>query len=271
MAECFEVAQQELSDKSGLRRYMVLDVPTAAMARGMADTLAPIFWDGKQKGNVTVRELGGDHWECDVPYKIRDREEVGNINWSFNIANKSTQITHALEHVKTYPTGGDPNPHKGAIGVEIDGNGQTVKGCSIQLPYFTWDETHYYAASIVASHVFISNLEQLCANGCCNESAWRIWQAEELLLLGISSTGSKDMDGTVAVGVKYRFASSRTETRAIPGIGTVEKVGHNYLWYEYEEQEEGGLSVSRPVRVHTERVYPLGDWGSNLPLPDPWN
>ena len=268
MAECFELAQQELSDKSGLRRYMVLDVPTAAMARGMADTLAPIFWDGKQKGDVTVRELGGDHWECDVPYKIRDREEAGNINWSFNIATKSVTITHALAHVNTYPDGG--NPHKGAIGVEVDGNGQTVKGCSVQVPYFTWDETHYYAASVVASHTFIQNLEDLGAT--CNESAWRIWQAQELLLLGISAAGSKDMDGTIAVGVKYRFASSRTKTNLTFGdITGVTRTGHNYLWLEYEEKEDGGLSTCQPVRVHTERIYELADWSADLPLPDPWN
>lgn len=264
MAEVFEISSQELSDKRAVRKYTVLDVADAITARGMVNALAPILWDGKVKQDVQVSELGSDHWEGEVPYAQQERGETGDINWSFNIATQSVQITHGLAHVHTYPGGGDP--HKGAIGVTIDGNGQSVKGCNAQVMYFTWDETHYYPVSVVATYAFVSNLEALVST--CNQAAWRIWGAQELLLLGAESTGSTSLGPEVAVGVKYRFASSRTKSALSFGdITGVTRIGHNYLWIEYEEKEEGEIGTSRPVRVHTERIYELADWATNLPLP----
>ncbi len=268
MAEVIETSKQELSDKDGVRRYTVLDVADAITARGLIDVMAPLVWDGKCKKDVRIQELGNGHWEGDVPYSTLDRGDTGDVRWSFNIGTQSVTITHALAHVATYPDGGDP--HKGAIGVTVDGNGQTVKGCQALVPYFTWDEEHFYPAPIVASHAFIQNLEALVST--CNESAWRIWGAQELLLLGAESSGTKNMGDELAVGVKYRFASARTKTnQTIGDITGITKTGHNYLWIEYEEQEADGIGTSRPVRVHTERIYALGDWSADLPLPDPWN
>lgn len=261
-----EDSTQELADESGLRKYAVLDVAEAATARGLVNALAPAIWNGLIKQDVKLTELGGGQWEGEIPYGTPERGEQGDIAWSFNIATQSVKITQGLEHIRTYPDSGDL--HEGAIGVRLDGNSQTVEGCQVMVPYFTWDEEHWYPAAIVATHSFLTTLEKLVAS--CNESPWRIWQKGELLILGINSTGSKN-DGT-DVGIKFRFASSRTETgKKVGGFTGITKEGHHYLWIEYEEVEVNGIGTSRPLRVHVDRVYEYEDWDNLLPLPDPWS
>jgi hypothetical protein len=268
MAEIIETSEQEQNDKSGRRRFVVLDVADALTARAMVNALAPVNWDHLQKTDVQVRELGAGQWEGEAQYGQKERGELGDIAWNFNISTTNAQITHALEHVATYPATAED--HAGAINVESDGNSLTVKGASVAVPKFTWDETHYYAAAVVATHAFITNLENLVAT--CNQAAWRIWGAQELLLLGVQSAGSKEMDDTLVVGVKYRFASSRTRTgQAFGDVTGVTLTGHNILWMEYEEDPDSGHLTSQVVAVHTERVYRLEDWAADLPLPDPWS
>lgn len=261
-----EDASQELADESGLRKYVVLDVAEAATARGLVNALAPAIWNSLIKQDVKLTELGGGQWEGEVPYGTPERGEQGDIAWSFNIATQSVKITQALEHIHTYPDGGDP--HKGAIGVRDDGNGRTLEGCQVSVPYLTWDEEHWYPAAIVATHSFITTLENLAAS--CNEKAWRIWQKGELLILGMNTMGSKNCGSDV--GIKFRFASSRTKMNQTFGdITGVTKRGHEYLWLEYEEAEVDGIAVQKPVRAHIERVYEYEDWDNLLPLPDPWS
>jgi len=264
-----EDASQHLEDKQGVRKYAVLDVAEAHVARAGVNAMAPLVWNNLIKQTVSVDEQGGDVWEGIVRYGTLERGEQGDIAWSFNIATKTVKITHGLEHIKTYPTSGDPDPHKGAIGVRDDGNGRTIDGCQVNVGYMTWDEEHWYPAATVATHAFITKLETLIAS--VNENAWRIWQKGELLIVGIQSTGSKNSGQDV--GIRFRFATARNKTgQEFGDVTGVDCEGHQHLWIEYEEEEiAAGITAHRPVRVHVERVYDYCDWDSELPLPDPWS
>jgi hypothetical protein len=268
MSVVIELVGQQLEDQQGLLVYQVHDVADAVTARALVNGLAPAIWSSLIKQDVRIRERGGGVWEGDVPYGTLERPEAGSVSWSFEIGTHTLHITQALEHVHSYVASGVAPDHKGAIGVRHDGNGQSVEGVDIYVPVFTWEETHYFDAAVVATHSWIQTHESLVAT--INQAPFRVWGKGELLLLGVS--GAKRADQ--AVPVTYRFASSKTKTNMTVGdITGISKEGHHYLWIEYEPvaQTSSKTLTSRPRAVHVERVYDYADWAANLPLPDPWS
>ncbi len=271
MATIKEIVGQGLvkgSSSSGTRRYHVSDTLDRDLAHALVDASAPAVSDGLVKQNVKVDELGGGFWEGTVRYGVLEAGEEGDISWSFEIGTQSFHQTQAREHLADYAAEGIVAPnHKGAVGVEGTPANRKVVGTDIQIPFFQWEEAHYVAYETVATHAFINTMEGLV--GTINEEAFRIWGPAELLLLGVS--GAKQ--GEEPVGLTYRFASSRTVLNLVVGDITVpEKLGHHYLWFEYqmEEQAEANALPSPPIAAHYERLYPDGDW-SQLGLPDPWS
>jgi len=267
MGLAIELVGTALDDERGKLVYQVHDETDAAVARAVANAYAPAVWNGLLKRDVQVEELGGDMWSVEVPYGKLERPEQGSINWSFNISGEQIQITHAKKHVATFPAGAAN--HGGAIGVRQDGNGQTVEGCKVYVPVFSWEETHYYAYNIVATHTFLTKLKSLVAT--VNQDPWRIWGKGESLLLGAS--GSKQ--GEKDVGITYKFAQATTVTGKklgdVPTGIEYDKEGHHYLWIEYEQDDDSDNLIAVPKAVHVERVYDYGDWANDLPIPDPWS
>jgi len=268
MSVVIELVGQELEDQQGLLVFQVHDVADAVTARALANGMAPIYWNSLIKQDVRVRELGGGVWEGEVPYSTLERPEAGSISWSFEIGTQTLHITQAKQHIQSYAASGTAPNHKGAIGVRNDGNGQSIEGCDIFVPFMKWSETHYFPATIVATHAWIQTHEALV--GTTNNAPFRLWGKGELLLLG--AVGGKQAEKDVPV--TYTFASSRTKTgMTIGDIPGVDKEGHHYLWMEYWSEEDPPSKdlAYRPKAVHVERVYDYADWDSYLPLPDPWN
>lgn len=263
-----EKVGQEFEDRRGLMRFMVYDVPDAVTARAVVDALAPAISGGLVKQSVRVWEIGSGHWEGEVPYGTFERPEAGNVSWTFEIGTQSLHITQAKEHIAGYAASGTAPDHKGAIGVRADGNGgKTADGCDVFVPFFKWSETHYFPASLVATHSWIQTHEALV--GTVNQDPFRVWAKGELLLLGVTGSKQAELD----VPITYTFASSRTETGlAVGDITGITKEGHHYLWIEYWSEEDAPAVdlAYRPKAAHVERVYDYGDWAADLPLPDPW-
>ncbi len=282
MTVIIEVVGQELrkgQNPSAIRRYQIQGTTDKATAYALVNAASPIEWEGLIKQGVSVEEAGEEIWDGNVNYGISsggmggggDPSDPRNIGWSFEIGTMGLHITQARSHVQSYDVDGNiPDRHKGAIGVRKDGSGNKVEGVDISIPQFQWEETHFVAYETAASHAFIQILEN--AVGKINEDAFRIWGPKELLLLGVS--GAKR--GEEPVGLTYRFASSRTRTNlAVGDITVAEKLGHDYLWIEYEKKEDaaGNVLTAVPIAVHVEQVYQDHDWtaaGLTALLPDPW-
>lgn len=248
-------------------KWRVNGVADSTIAWGLVNAASPATLAGLVKQDVSVEELGGGLWDGTVQYGTLEAGEDGDTTWSFDIGTQNLHITQAIAHVATY--GAADCDHKGAIGVRKDGNGQTVDGCDVFIPVFTWEETRYVSYALVNTKAWIRTMEGLVAT--INQAPFRAWAKGELLLLGIS--GAKR--GEQAVPVTYKFASSRTRTGMTIGSGDgaitgVDKEGWAYLWIEYEQKDNTTQLTSRPKAVHVEQVYQYGDW-DNLGLPDPWN
>jgi hypothetical protein len=227
-----------------------------------------VVFDGLLKQHATMEELGGGEWKGEVHYGLAGGHsgDAQDITWSFDISTASFHITHALDHVTSYAPAGQTAPsHMGAIGVRRD----AVDGVDVEIPYFTWEETHQVAAATVASYAWLTTMQDLVAT--INQAAFRIWAQAELLLLGISGQHNKLSDQWVPI--TYKFASARSAVnQTIGDITGVNRAGHNYLWIEYwPEEDTSALSLTRrPRAAHVERVYEWGDY-TQLAILDPWS
>lgn len=270
MAYSVELVGQKIKkgkSPSGSSRWEVYGTDSKELAYSLIHAASPAIWSGLVKQNIDVDEVGNGEWKGLVQYGVMEMGEEGDTTWSFEVGTESFHITHGLDHVNSYVEAGTAPDHKGAIGVRKDGSGVTIEGCDILIPTFHWDETYYAAYETVASHSFITLLENTV--GKINSATWRIWAKGELLLLGVS--GSKR--GEEPVALTYSFASSRTKTDLTIGdITGVTKEGNDYLWIEYEKKEDNTANAltARPIAVHVERVYDYANF-ADLGLPDPWS
>lgn len=269
----FELVGQETSEGQEPRArqvWRIYDVATATQARAVGWAAAPVVFDGLLKQEAQITELGNEQWDVDVTYGSVGSPDAANISWAFEIGTSQLHITQALEHVASFVETGDPPDHKGAIGVVADGfGGKKNEGCDIIVPVFTWQETHNLAPALVASYLWIEAMEAMVAH--TNLTSFRVWGKGELLLLGISGQHSSLSERLVPV--TYRFGSSRTKTgMTIGDIEFVDKEGHDYLWIEYEPEDDTDSNslTNRPKAVHVERVYDYAAF-SGLGIGDPWN
>ncbi len=248
----------------GRLRYTVDGAATATEAYQLVNAVSPVSFSGLVKQDIDVEEIGTGYYECAALYGIAEMGQPGQApTWSFEIGTENFKLTQS-RGTRNYPTGTDCD-HKGAIGVRKDGHGSTIEGADIFIPVFTWEETHCYPAATVASYAFLQLAEGLVAH--TNVNPFRIWQACELILLGISGASR----GEEAVPVTFKFASSRTRLAfSIHDITGIDKKGWEYLWVEYWPKENSTALTSRPKAVHVEQIYEEADFTA-LGLADPWS
>lgn len=246
--------------------YRVCGTDNELTVRTLVDAASPAVYFGLLKEEINVDEVANGVWDADVSYGTIGRKEEGSVDWSFEIGTQNVKITQALEHIASYAPPAKIAPdHKGAIGVRRDGTGITRDGTEIEVPTFTWEETHRVLPSAITED-YIETLEELVAT--TNDSDFRIWGASEILLMGV--TGGKRAEKTV--DLTFRFGVSRTKKQyKIGDIDIDEKKGWHYLWVEYEPVEDPNSKdlTTKAKAVHVERVYEEGDW-SKLSLLNPW-
>lgn len=267
MAYVSYLVGEDLSIQDGSLKIRVEDVYDAVTARALAWAFCPVISAGLLKQDITVTNIGYGIYDATVDYgTLPPRDDPSAApTWSFDISTQSIHITHAKEHIETYPAGSDRD-HKGAIGVRNDGQGGlTIEGTDVNIPVFTWEETHQLPYSLVSSYGWITTMRAMVAK--INNAAFRIWAKGELLLLGVSGQSQ----GELACPVTFRFADSKTESSMTIGdITGVDKEGWHHLWVEYKKKSNSTALTNEPAAVHVERVYDYADF-SLLGMPDPWN
>jgi len=139
-----------------------------------------------------------------------------------------------------------------AVGVTKDG----VAGVDITVPVYNFSETHTLAPEVITPF-YKSMLFSL--TGTVNNAMFRGFQAGEVLFLGASGN-KRGMD---AWEITYKFAASPNVSGLIVGdIGPINKRGWDYLWVQYQEEEDpdAQVLVKRPKAVFVEQVYRFGNF-----------
>jgi len=246
-------------------RYIIRG--SASEAEVMAELLdtAPQTLNSLNRQSTDVEPLYVDEsdadtaiWEGVVKYGpgqriIWPQRQTGESTFSFDTTGGSQHITQSLAAVARHAPPGKSAPDcKGAIGVTQN----SVEGCDITVPVYSFSETHYLANAAVTD---ACKAAIFALTGKTNSSAFRGLAAGEVLFLG--ATGSKRGDEDWEI--QFRFAASPNRANFTVGDITVPaKKGWEYMWVRYEDEEDAVAKrlVKRPTAVYIEKVYEAGDF-----------
>ncbi len=193
--------------------------------------------------------LGSGVWEGIARFGPPQSETT----FSFETGGGSQHIVQSIANVARYALAGSTAPDfHGAIGVTSD----SVEGVDIQVPVYTFAETHLVPISLVTQSYKLT-LFQL--TGKVNNSGFKGFAAGEVLFLGASGSkrGFDDWE------ITFRFAASPNSTGLTVGdISGIDKEGWQYLWIRYEDEEDlpSKTLIKRPTSVYIEQVYHYGNF-----------
>ena len=247
---------QDSREQNGVNvifRYGV--VGTSDTVEAITSTLAtaPTAFAGLARHDEETRlrpTVVSDYFELEVPYRLIDTS-VGSSSYQFETGGGSQKITQSLATNRYSPSGQTAPDFKGAIGVTKNG----IEGVEITIPSATFSETHYLSVASVTSS-YQALVESL--TGKVATAAFKGRARGEVLFLGASGS----QRGTEAWEVTFRFARSPNATGlTIGNITGINKLGWDYLWVYYDEEEDTAANrvVKRPVAVYVEQVYEFAD------------
>ena len=226
---------------------------------------APSYHNGLVKKSVDADPIFVDEgrpekcfWDARVHYgRRRSEPDTGEARMDFEVGGGTQHITQSLETVGAYAAPGKtPLNTGGAIGLTREGE---VEGVDIEVPTFSWTETHYLDDDQVTM-AYVDALFRLYAH--VNTLYFRKFAPGEVLFVGArgaSRTDSQEGDWEVQFSFK---ASPNRDDIYVNGIGPIRKRGWEYLWVYYEKREDAdtGFTVPRPHSVYVEGVYNWGDF-----------
>lgn len=239
-----------------------------ALIRGYVPVYHPTFL--LYRDTIDAKYQGGETWFVDVRLGQRAGPEASAAgavpDWSLTIAGGTQHITHSLDTIQSYASGGATPPnHHGAINVKQTGVTKTPEGVDIDVSTMGFSEKLYLPyASFTPAYLNMLFL----ARGRVNDATWRIWPKGSVLFSQV--TGAPQ--GRNAVELTFDFLVEPSVTNLTVGdITGIAKEGWQYLWVEYVEIEDGDAKAiaSNPLAVHIEKVREYADF-TVFGLPDPF-
>lgn len=196
-----------------------------------------------------VVPLANDIWLGTVRYG----GAVGAANeevYQFDTGGGSQHITNSIATVARYaPSGGTAPNFQGAIGVGKN----DIAGADIVVPTYSWNQVKYHPTSAVDA-AYRATLFGL--TGRVNNATWNGYAQCEVLFMGAAG----ELRGSVWE-ISYRFAAQPNMTGIeIGSITGIAKKGWEYLWVQYESDDDGSAILKVPSSVHIEQVYHYGDF-----------
>lgn len=208
--------------------------------------------------DIQTEPDGWANYVVTVIYGPRSKE-YGSATFSFSTAGGTITTKAAKEHIGSWSIGNSgadaEDRHKGAIGVKGDGE---VEGVDIVVPALklTYELKHPQGIVTEAYARTMGNI-----TGTVNSATFRSFGAGELLFLGADGSDGTESDASV----RYEFvASANNSNFSIGAIANIAKLGHEYLWVEFEDEVADGEPIRQPKRVHVEKVYDAIDFASYL-------
>jgi len=222
------------------------------LAEQAVKTVTPVLYNNNLVPSTYAVDVVGSRFIIvTVAYERRADLEVGGSSFTFDVTGGTQHITQSLATVNRYaPAGMTANNHKQAINVS-DGK---ASGTDITVPKASFTRTVCLgAATVTASYQrTVMRLVGTMANATFDG-----WSVGEVLLTGVSGQQRSPADWVVT----FRWAVSENVTnQTIGDITGISKRGWDYLWCEYRDAAGASGIVAKPIGVHVEQVYKLGDF-----------
>ena len=244
-------------------QFTVMGAADEAAALAALTTQSPTAWGSLVRKNCRVEPVGDGSscWNGTVTYGgATASKQEGSKSLSFDTTGGTQHITQAKEHISTtYYEGDTPPNFQGAIGVTDD----SVEGCDITVPVFSFSVTKYLSKSAMTSqyvgYLFTLTGKTNNASVSITVNGLTLTFAEgELLFLGASGSARGDDSWEVT----FRFAASPNATNlSVGGLTVPAKKGWEYMWVQYKDAKDAGANcvVKKPKRVVVDRVYDSGN------------
>ena len=222
---------------------------------------------GVPRKNIRARVYPGhyDLWDIVVVYAYGSAEtpggpnpsDIGEERESWTTRGERIHITQAIQHIDDFPESTEENPvpnHGGTINVTPE----KIEGVDIDNAGFS-----FVVRKLVESSAMTTGYRQalFTASNRVNSATWRGFQPGELRLVSVEAN-QRDSESWE---LTFQFqAIQNVENQTIGGIEGVSKLGHEYIWGEYETQvvDDNGVKSTRKVlqSLHVEQVYKLADF-----------
>ncbi|MDR1923588.1 MAG: hypothetical protein LBQ66_04360 [Planctomycetaceae bacterium] len=168
-------------------------------------------------------------------------------SYSLEISGSQTKMMQSLWTDGAYAVyGRSPRDYGGLIGVTDDG----VEGVDVDVSASMFTETHYFNPDFLTAD-FVVMLNKLY--GYINHKPWRGYEECEVRFMGI--TGQWRADDVLAE-LTFKFAVSLNKSNFYVGdIKIARKYGWDYLWTRWQNVEENGIIIKKPIEAYCEAVY----------------
>lgn len=222
---------------------------------------------GIPRNQIRARVFQGhtDLWDVSVTYAYGtasspgDPSDIGDERESWTTRGKKIHISQAVEHIQDYPDSTEENPirnHEGTINVTPE----KIGGLDIDNAGFS-----FVIRKLVNASTMSQGYRQalFTASNRVNQSVFRGFEPGELRLVTVDAN-QRDTESWELVFTFEAFKNTENET--IGSIDGVAKLGHEYIWGEYETQIDtvGGIKTTRKVlqALHVEQVYKYAEFST---------
>lgn len=243
-----------------------------------AANATPIIFYGMVRGLITVKPIGANLYEVEVPYAPANAGREGTesppepqivpqeaeryfVQRRITVAEETTQIYVGKTKLivtkdDILPVPPNQDPYNGLIGV----SGEDVQGTEIIIPKITMSET-WKARTTSVTPSYIRTVAWL--TGRVNDSTFRGFAAGEVLFAGAEFNRISPLEYEIT----YNFYISLNESDFRPADGfpiVPIKYGWDYMWVEYEGDFDAAINVpvKKPLRFFITGVYYSGNFAA---------
>lgn len=230
------------------RPWSVHNATSEAEAISTVAASAPSLVDGLLLTSIHVRETIENTYKCEAGYGLiapRPEMVAGESQFNFEIATAPQRIIIPIAPQTVYSATGESAPadsNKWLIGQQADGS--APEGAEVAEPNASFSETHIVDASTVTSAYQKTVLKIV---GKLNNTAFRGWDAKEVLCTGVSGSrrGYDDWE------ISYRFSVREHQTGlTIAGISGIDKQGWQHIWPRYSLEKDSTAPIISNVVKH---------------------
>lgn len=270
--------------------YFAIESALTAFLQGVTDsgslTVSHATVTDQEAGTLTVsaytqapRDEHEQIFDCKVTWANQEGKPTlpapqtsQSVDVSFEISYTNTNVTASQNRVGTFPSSAPNYP-----GIGWDSNARRFEGVDIQVPVFSWKETHYVPPAAALS---LANLARAFNVACnpVNSQVFRGFGAGQVMYVGTQGCPRSADQYSLTHGF---VASPNLSGGLIGTITGIVKAGWDYMWVSYQPDtlvtSGKTITIQKPIAAYVERVYNQCDFtggiSSNYQLilnPAPW-
>lgn len=253
--------------KTYVLSYRVRNQPSTASAEIEVSANTPSTYNGAVRRSWRMKSTSPKTWDVEVFYttEVPRTPSVGETTISGRFTRDTFTMTHGLDNVRNVAaTGRTAMKTFGAINVDRHG----INGIDMPVKAMSLTVAKTFAPGTLTNG-YLDTLEKLVQT--VNDADWKRWSKGEVLLEDAqyeitSESETLTLDVAISRNITTQLVIPASATPGDPGVITIPpvsgivKYGWDYMWFEVEEGEAGGVPAQNLVAAHIDRVHDFGNF-----------